>query len=171
MSSHVSPTHLRVLAGLLAAPGEESLETIKELAQEHVWLVPSVEQLSQMSLEHWQAEHTRLFVNGHPKTACPPFESVYRHGVMNSHLCDEVDELYHTVGLEVAGEFFPDYLGTLLECAAYVSEHLPVHQDSWETLWQKHLVSWVPRFAEDLQKNSKLKFYQELGNQLKELFQ
>lgn len=167
----VSPTQLRVLAGLLAAPGEESLETIRELAQEHVWLIPAVEQLSHIPVEYWQAEHTRLFVNGHPKTACPPFESVYRHGVMNSPLCDEVDRLYHAVGLEVAGEFFPDYLGTLLECAAYVSEHLPSHQEHWEILWQKHLLSWVPQFAGDLQQHAKLKFYQELGKQLKELFQ
>ena len=149
----VSSTHLRVLAGLLAVPGEESLETVKELTQEHAWLTSAAEQLSEISLEHWQAEHTRLFVNGHPKAACPPFESVYRHGVMNSYLCDEVDKLYHAVGLEPVEEFFPDYLGTLLECAAYLSEHLPAHQEHWETLWQKHLLPWVPRFAGDLQQH------------------
>jgi len=166
---NISSTHLRLLAGLLAAPGEESLEALTELAKEHPWLQAAVNQLAELSLAQWQVEHTRLFVSGYPKTRCPPFESVYRHHVMNSYLCEEISKLYRAVGLEPVEGLFPDYLGTLLECAAYLWEQ-PHYQPYREILWEQHIRSWVPRFADDLQQHSQLNLYQQLGHQLKELF-
>jgi len=39
MKKHTpSPTHLRILAGLLAIPTEESVATLQALAEEHTWL-------------------------------------------------------------------------------------------------------------------------------------
>lgn len=187
-SENVTPQKLRILAGLLATPGEESLTVIEEIAKENHWLYESVQELKNISLEHWQAEHTQLFINGHPKTSCPPFESVYRHSMMNGPACSEIEQLYQSIGLEAVDDVPPDYLGIMLECAAYLleqkslppSEHLQeeagdlVHieeiGDYFQTLWQAHLAKWVPKFANDLQKHSQLRLYQQLGLKLKELF-
>ena len=193
-SNKITPQQLRLFAGLLAKPGEESLTAIEEIAQEHHWLYDSIQELKEMSLEHWQGEHTRLFVNGHPKTGCPPFESVYRQGVMNGPVCDEIELLYQESGLESVENVPPDYLGVMLECAAYLLEQksttpsseilasqsnennnnlIHLEEDAWQNfqiLWQDHLTKWVPQFANDLEQQSELRLYQQLGSKLKELF-
>ncbi len=188
-SENITPQKLRLLAGLLAKPSEESLMAIEEIAQENHWLYDSLAELKEMSLEHWQAEHTQLFINGHPKTLCPPFESVYRHTMMNGPACGEIEQLYQSIGLETVADVPSDYLGIMLECAAYLLEQksfppsetenvnednlLHIEESAWkhfQTLWQDHLAKWVPRFANDLQKHSQLRLYQQLGLKLKELF-
>lgn len=170
MTNNFSPLHLRILAGLLATPTAESLAALQTLAEEQPWLQESVQQLSGWPLAEWQAEHTNLFINGYPKTCCPPFESAYREGTMNGPICHDLGHFYHMIGLEPLEGLQPDYLGVLLECAAYLLEQEPVNQEHWETLWQTHLAQWVPRFAADLQRHSQLPLYQQLGLQLQGLF-
>lgn len=166
----VTSKQLRLLAGLLAKPEQESLEILQELAQEYFWLQPAVAQLASLALEQWQGEHTHLFVNGHPQTCCPPFESVYRNKIMNGPACEELNVLYKSIGLEPYVELPPDYLGMILECAAYLLEQEPLNQEVWNDLWHVHLLEWVPKFANDLQKCSNLLLYQQLGQQLHLLF-
>jgi TorA maturation chaperone TorD len=91
-------TNSALFAGLLASPGEESLEIIEQWAEEYPWLQAPAAELKNWSLEWWQAEYTRLFINGYPKTVCPPFESVYCHGVMNAGPCDRLEDFYHSIG-------------------------------------------------------------------------
>jgi len=45
MSPNLSPPQLRLFAGLLAAPNEESLAVIAEFAQTETWLQPAVAEL------------------------------------------------------------------------------------------------------------------------------
>lgn len=154
-------------------PTEDSLEIIEELAQEQTWLQEAKTELASISLGNWQAEHARLFINGHPKICCPPFESAYRHGIMNGPSCHQIKQFYQSIGLEAVEGISPDYLGMMLECAAYLLEQQSTDKEfatHWETLWQDHLKLWVPQFAEDLQRYSDLRLYQQLGLKLKELF-
>ena len=74
---NVSAQTLRLYSGLLASPGSGSLEVLRELAGEHEWLRQPLAELENLPLGEWQAEHTRLFISGHPKTVCPPFESAF----------------------------------------------------------------------------------------------
>ena len=78
---------LQLAAMLLGRPDENSLPTLRELATEHAWLRPPVDELMDLPLQEWQGEHTRLFINGYPKTPCAPFESIYRHGRMAGPAC------------------------------------------------------------------------------------
>ena len=167
---NITPDKLRLFAGLLASPGKDSLAVLIELSADNPWLQAAVAELQGMALDYWQAEHTRLFINGHPKTCCPPFQSVYRHGVMNGAICEDIEQFYQSIGLETIDGLPPDYLGVLLECAAYLAEQQPVDVQQWEQLWQNHIVPWVPRFADDLQSHSELILYQQLGIKLKALF-
>jgi TorA maturation chaperone TorD len=164
-----TPDQLRLLSGLLASPGSESLDVLHEMAAKHVWLAKSVVELDQTPLEEWQAEHTRLFISGHPKTVCPPFESAFLSGTMFSTASDQLGDLYRRAGLQ-AESLPPDYLGTQLECAAYLSEQPCDHgSELLLELWQDHLAAWLPRFGSELQKESRLLLYRLFGQQLAEL--
>lgn len=171
MKKHTpSPTHLRILAGLLAIPTEESVATLQALAEEHTWLQSAIPQLVELPLTEWRAEHTRLFINGHPKTACPPFESVYREGLMNGPVCHSIGHLYHAIGLAPIEGLSTDYLGVLLECAAYLLESDSLKTAYWDELWEGHLAQWVPEFAKDLAQQTSIQLYQQLALQLQDLF-
>ncbi|MCK5716966.1 MAG: molecular chaperone TorD family protein [Thiomargarita sp.] len=169
-SENITPQTLRLFAGLLAKPTEESLVAIEEIAHETHWLYDAVQELKEFSLEHWQGEHTRLFISGHPKTFCPPFESAYVHGIMSGPVTSELEQFYHSIGLEPIADIPADYLGIMLECAAYLLEHPSYTDENFQSYWQKHIIKWVPRFAADLQKDSHLRLYQQLGLKLEELF-
>jgi putative dimethyl sulfoxide reductase chaperone len=191
-SNNITPQQLRLLAGLLAAPTENSLEVIAELTTEKHWLQEPLQELTTIPMDQWQAEYTRLFTNDKP--VCPPFESLYRQGILNGPLYSEIERIYQTIGLETVEGIPSDYLGAMLECGAYLLEQKSalfsytsirqktegekkwVHLDErssqsvFQTLWQTHLAEWVPQFADDLQQHSEIDLYQKLGMKLKELF-
>ena len=162
----LSPQTLRLYSGLLASPADDSLEVLRELAGESAWLSESVAELAQTPLEEWQAEHARLFISGHPKTACPPFESAFLGGAMFGAACDQLGDLYRRAGLATE-DVPPDYLGTQLECAAYLLEQPCEHShELLQELWRDHLAGWLPRFGAALQAESRLWLYRELGARL-----
>lgn len=156
--------HLRLLAGLLAAPGEESLAALGTLDVCLPWLEPARRELAGIALDEWRAEHTRLFINGFPRTPCLPFESAQLEGLMPGPSTEAVNALYRKLGLEI-DEVFPDYLGAMLECAAYLTESEP-RLDVEEILWRDHLSRWLPAYGENLQAESRLALYRGLGHEL-----
>jgi TorA maturation chaperone TorD len=166
---NASPEILHLFSGLLASPCNGSLDVLRELAAEHVWLGQGVAELEQTPLEEWQAEHARLFISGHPKTVCPPFESAFLSGAMFGTACDQLGDLYRRAGLQ-AEDLPPDYLGTQLECAAYLGEQPCNHSNALlQELWHQHLSAWLPRFGSVMQQESRLLLYRLLGQQLAEL--
>jgi TorA maturation chaperone TorD len=167
---NTAPETLRLISGLLASPAIDSLEVLHELAGKHGWLSQSVAELGSVGLEDWQAEHARLFISGHPKTACPPFESAFVGGSMFGAACDQLGDLYRRAGLQ-AEITPPDYLGTQLECAAWLMEQGCEHSKALlQELWREHLAAWAPQFGAALQAESGLLLYRQLGRQLGKLF-
>ena len=58
-----------------------------------------------------------------------------------------------------------DYLGTMLECAAWLVEQEEAGAEGLSNeLWQRHLLKWLPRFADDLMQHSRLLLYRSLGD-------
>jgi putative dimethyl sulfoxide reductase chaperone len=179
MTFDQDPSHLRRLAMLLAMPETGALEALREIADAEPWLAEPIAELESLPLERWQAEHTRLFVSGYPKTPCLPFESAYRQGNMGGTAALDLQGLYRRAGLE-ASQTPPDYLGTQLEFAAYLLDagsglepgsggaDCLVGALSAE-LWDAHLSRWLPRFALDLQAQTELALYRRLGEKLAEL--
>lgn len=157
---------LRLLGALLAAPAAGSRELLEDFSARHRWLAAPLEELATTPLEEWQAEHTRLFVNGHPRTVCPPFESAWRDGMMPGPATAAVAALYRKIGLEENG-ISPDFLGTMLECAAHLEE-LPGEQGRavGKALWLEHLGRWLPQFTRALRDESRLALYRGLGGRL-----
>ena len=158
---------LRLSALLLGLPDEHSLATLRELAAEHDWLQAAAVELEEISLQEWQAEHTRLFINGYPKTPCAPLESIHRHGRMAGPACDELIQLYAEAGVSAVSDLPADYLGTMLEFAALLIERAtPDAKRQLETLLTKHLTGWLPQFCERLRQEARLKLYRRLGDGL-----
>ncbi len=175
------PERLRLLAALLAQPEDDALDALRDQLGTAPWLAPAIAELEALPLTEWQGEHTRLFVNGYPRTPCPPFESAYRHGQMGGSAREELSGLYARAGLRATGAP-PDYLGTLLEYAAFLTEQCtqpagPTEARTGEdppgnllaALWEEHLSTWLPRFASDLRDAAALELYRILGAQIAEL--
>jgi TorA maturation chaperone TorD len=161
-----SPQELLVLAALLAEPAEDALEAVAELAPANPWLAPAIQELDGLPLAQWQAEHTRLFVSGHPTTVCPPFASAYFSGQMHGPIVEQMQGFFRALGLEPDTQLPADYLGTLLECAARLADQGGRGGEAWHVLWEEFLNPWLPRFAADMQRGSRLLLYQELGRRL-----
>jgi TorA maturation chaperone TorD len=162
----------RHLAGLLAAPGEESLEVVVHLAQTDApWLREAAIQTAATPLQAWQWEHTRLFINGIPKTVCPPFASSWQEGHMWGQAAFTMQTFYARIGLMAMDGTPPDYLGTQLECAAFLAERSDAQsQTDFQELWCNHLAPWGMRFAERLTQEAQMILYQAVGHQLTQLF-
>ncbi|MBF0124470.1 MAG: molecular chaperone TorD family protein [Magnetococcales bacterium] len=170
--SRMEARQLLLLAGLLAYPEEASYAVLVEVAATDApWLAAALPELQAIALDAWQGEHTRLFINGFPKTICPPFESVWRHGCMAGAAAEQLSILYQQAGLEWFGGSAPDYLGVILECVAYC---LTTSDDSLQSVLEQlvtdHLRLWVPTFAATLSRETDLVLYRLLGEQLQKLF-
>jgi len=155
---------LRLLAGLLSSPEEDAMAALGELGGAFPWLGEARLELSSLPIDEWRAEHCRLFINGFPNTPCLPFQSAQLDGMMPGPSTADVNAFYLELGL-VADAVIPDYLGTMLECAAYLAETetLPEMEG---LLWHRHLLRWLPRYAEILQSESQLALYRGLGREL-----
>ncbi len=163
-------TDLRILASLLGAPDMDAKEAVHELAAHYAWLQPAADELAHLSLAEWQAEHTRLFVTGYPNTPCPPFESAYLAGRMQGPQTRELKELYKRMGMIPDGGAPADYLGTMLECAAYLKSDPEAAKLYWNELWNRHLGRWVPRFCSELRHESRMTLYRVIAERLCVLF-
>jgi TorA maturation chaperone TorD len=154
------------VAALLAAPAEESAAVVGEAAATHDWLADAAKDLAALPLTEWQAEHARLFVSGHPRTACPPFASAWLDGITPGPTTVAAAALFACVGL-AAEEMPADYLGTLLQCAAWACGQESEQARTLEReLWERYLRPWLPRFAKTLGEESGVALYCALAQQL-----
>ncbi len=154
---------LRLLALLLGAPDDESHALLGDLKTTLPILAEACEELAAMPLADWQAEHSRLFIHGNPRTPCPPFASAHLDGMMPGPSTERIAIFLRELGLEADG-VSADYLGTLLECAAWLDD--TGNEEIAGRLWRDCLVSWVPRFGETLAAESDVELYRWLGRQL-----
>jgi TorA maturation chaperone TorD len=166
---NVTPERLQLLALLLGAPQDGSLEVLEALAGEHPWLAAPLDELRGVPLAQWQGEHTALFVNGYPKTAAPPFISALRHGQMGGGAEEELLGFYRRLGLEPNG-VPADYLGTLFECAAWLLSQQEQRQGELDELWQNYMLPILPEFSQRLIEQGRLRLYREMGKELKRIY-
>ncbi|MGO8737678.1 TorD/DmsD family molecular chaperone [Rhodoblastus sp.] len=156
----------RAIGLLLAEPDGESAQIVAELAKVNPWLEQAAREVAALPLDRWQAEHTRLFVCGFPHAACPPFESHYRHGHLNGSASLEVEDIYRRAGLEPPEGVPADYLGAMLECAAWLVDSAGEQCGLFAELWVDHIGLWGARFAQDLRENAQIGLYRALGERV-----
>ena len=168
----------RLLARALSYPDEDFAGRIQESLSRlplELWsdpdldlgsLLRSLAGLSLLPLEQLQGEHTRLFINAYPHVPCPPYESVYREGELLGRAAEEMDVLCHRWGLAVDGEEV-DHAGAELEFAAFLlslgTTESVAAANGFSTY---HLLTWLPQFAADVARESRLAFYRAVGRLL-----
>ncbi|NTW47242.1 MAG: molecular chaperone TorD family protein, partial [Chlorobaculum sp.] len=119
--------------------------------------------------EALQAEYTRLFLNGYPRTVCPPYESVYLEQRMHGEAAVAVAAAYAEWEMKVEPGLI-DHLATELEFLAFLASAESLDGDmstearkASDEFFQKHLRRWTPRFIADLKSGAKLDCYRMLG--------
>lgn len=162
---------LHILASLLGEPAEDSRDIIAELAPSLTWLSQTaLDEIAQLPLEEWQAEHTRLFVSGHPSTPCLPFESVWQEGRMMGESTTQIHLLYQRIHFKPEADLPEDFLGSEL---IFLAEALTHYRDDEEFLMEilQHLHAWVPKWTKAVRIHSQLAYYQDYAKRLEKLFE
>ena len=134
-------------------------------------------------MEVLKLDYSRLFVGPYQLLA-PPYGSVYMDSgntVMGSSTLDAAN-LYRDAGLDISGNFKqpPDHIAVELEFMYYLifkelkaveKSDMDVASDYMtlqKVFLQRHLGSWLPEFAERVEKEAETGFYRNLAKSTKE---
>lgn len=181
--SETNLTHLyRFLSSTFAYPNEGFISLLrKNLAQVSATESPLGSKLHQVvdllekePLVKLQADYTRLFITGYPKTPCPPYESVYREKQLLGKSNQEVQTIYHEWGMLVDSRL-ADHLATEFEFLAFLSsasdqaEIADKAKKTERVFIDDHFGKWVPKFANDLKSHAEIEGYKLLGEAIGEL--
>ncbi len=165
MSCADRAAELRFCAACLAEPNTGALAALDLASVWQPWLGSAIRQLMHAGLDAWRGEHTRLFV---VPALAPPFASAFREGGINGAASRAAEEFYATLGLATREGLPADYLGSLLECEAYLLENAAV-QDA-EAFRRTFIADWIERFVASLSEHSTLEFYRGLGERILALY-
>lgn len=168
----------RLLARALAYPDKHFVGRLQDAVSQirlDLWsdqrlplglLMQELGKLAHVPLDQVQGEYTRLFVNAYPHVPCPPYESAYVEGELLGQAAEEVGALYRQWGLVMDGEAV-DHAGAELEFVAFLlaldTSELLATADNFLA---RHVLPWLPRFAADVERESRLGFYRAVGRLL-----
>jgi TorA maturation chaperone TorD len=162
-------SELSLLASLLSAPDLETKEAVLELAVHYPWLQPAAKELEQLPVNVWQAEHNRLFADRAISPAIALHGKTHFSEYPRGLPLQSLKHLYQRMGMGFA-DISLDYLGTLLECAAYLNANPTLGKEFWDELWHEHLACWIPGFCRELKRKSRLALYRVVADRLCLLF-
>ena len=164
---------LKFLSKAFLYPDEDFLNNLKsglkELANEEETLNQIITGFQKEPLSELQAEYTRLFINGYPKTCCPPYESVYLEGQMVGQVNRIVMEIYQNWGFSVNPRL-ADHVSTELEFLAFlltaseISEISDMASKEYTDFLTHHINRWIPQFTADLRYCASLDVYKMLSD-------
>jgi len=109
-------------------------------------------------LEDLQVEHTRLFINGVPHVAAPPYASVYMDKTMRGQYSDKILRFYNTSGYDMkVGADLPDSLIHQLEFLSFIVEDQ--NQEGEIEFLSQFFLPWFPVFATRVKEEAQHPFY------------
>ena len=163
----------KFLSRSLAYPNEAFIpaldEALAKIDASRDAMLALVAAFERENAEALQAEYTRLFLNGYPRTICPPYESVYLEQRMHGEAAVAVAAAYAEWEMKVEPGLI-DHLATELEFLAFLASAESLDGDmstearkASEEFLQKHLRRWTPQFIADLKAGAKLDCYRMLG--------
>ncbi len=147
-SAWFSEKYLESLYGLLdALGGQEEKETLQEAFRK-----------SQDILEDLQIEYTRLFINGVPHVAAPPYGSVYLEKTLRGKYSDSILKYYRSLGYNLTENAdLPDSLIHQLEFLSFLAED---KNNAGEEEFLAHFfLPWYPVFASKVKEEAQHPFY------------
>lgn len=109
-------------------------------------------------LEDLQVEHTRLFINGVPHVAAPPYASVYIDKSMRGQYSDTILHYYNTSGYDLKpGADLPDSLIHQLEFLSYIAQDQ--NRDGEIEFLSQFFLPWFSLFATRVKEEAQHPFY------------
>jgi len=109
-------------------------------------------------LEDLQVEHTRLFINGVPHVAAPPYASVYMDKTMRGQYSDKILRYYNTSGYDMkVGADLPDSLIHQLEFLSFIVEDQ--NQEGEIEFLSQFFLPWFPVFSTRVKEEAQHPFY------------
>ena len=110
-------------------------------------------------LEELQVEYTRLFINGVPHVAAPPYGSVYMNKTLRGKYSEDILYYYRSLGYDlVARADLPDSLIHQLEFLSFLAEDR--NREAEEEFLARFFIPWYPLFAARVKEDAKHPFYQ-----------
>lgn len=110
-------------------------------------------------LEDLQVEHTRLFINGVPHVAAPPYGSVYLEKTIRGKYSEEILAFYTSLGYTLKDNAdLPDNLIHQLEFLSFLAEDN--NQEGEEEFLSRFFLPWFPIFAARVLDQAHHPFYQ-----------
>lgn len=109
-------------------------------------------------LEDLQVEHTRLFINGTPHVAAPPYGSVYLEKTIRGKYSEEILTFYQSLGYTLTTEAdLPDSLIHQLEFLSFLAEDN--NREGEEEFLSRFFLPWFPVFAARVLEEAQHPFY------------
>lgn len=116
-------------------------------------------------LEELQIEYTRLFINGVPHVAAPPYASVYLDKSLQGIHTSETLAYYREKGCDMAqGSDLPDHIVHELEFLSQLTEDGD-HMGEREFL-QRFFLTWFPTFRDRLLNEERHPYYRLVINMI-----
>jgi TorA maturation chaperone TorD len=113
---------------------------------------------SQDIIEDLQVEHTRLFINGVPHVAAPPYASVYIDKTMRGQYSDNILRFYNMSGYDMKiGADLPDSLIHQLEFLSVIAGDQ--NQEGEIEFLSQFFLPWFPVFATRVKEEAQHPFY------------
>ena len=140
--------YLQKLYGLLDSLGgeDEKAALLKACPAGREWL------------EDLQTEYTRLFINGFPHTAAPPYGSVYLDRTLRGRYSDEILDFYRSLGYSFRPtEDLPDHIVYQLEFLSFLAEDR--NRPGEEEFLRRFFLPWFGMFAERVKGQANHPFY------------
>jgi len=109
-------------------------------------------------LEDLQVEHTRLFINGVPHVAAPPYASVYMEKTLRGPYSDKILHFYNTSGYDLkAGADLPDSIIHQLEFLSFIVGDQ--NSEGEIEFLSQFFLPWFPVFATRVKEEAQHPFY------------
>lgn len=109
-------------------------------------------------LEDLQVEHTRLFINGVPHVAAPPYGSVYLDKSLQGKYTEDVLVYYHSLGYTITENAdFPDNLIHQLEFLSLLAEEGNIEAE--KEFLSRFFLPWYDVFSQLVKKEYQHPFY------------
>jgi len=109
-------------------------------------------------LEDLQIEYTRLFINGVPHVAAPPYGSVYLDKSLQGAYAARTLSFYHEKGCNMSDNAdLPDHIVHELEFLSHLAESGDEKGES--KFLEKHFLTWFPEFRKRVHSEARLPYY------------
>ncbi len=177
--SDISAVEYRFLSLAMAYPDEKFLNGLLELKKiannNIIYFNPLINLAKKEKSAEQQAEYTRLFISGFPKTPCPPYESFFTQGILFGKANEIVRKIYSDWEMDVIPSL-ADHISTEFEFLAFLSavkETSDYTNDAKQTFTyflNNHILNWILDFAYTLQNNTKNNYYLQYAKVLLNTF-